>query len=63
MEEVHVLSESIIKIEPIKEEPIDVNKDNCWNAFLTRLGGSSFGHYLNIKMGDEDECGKVQEKY
>ncbi|KAK7794797.1 hypothetical protein R5R35_004136 [Gryllus longicercus] len=40
MEEINILSESVIKIEPvnikteaIKEEPIDVDEDNCWNAF------------------------------
>ncbi|KAK7868420.1 hypothetical protein R5R35_005044 [Gryllus longicercus] len=37
MEEINVLTESIIKIEAVKEEPDDVNEDNCWNAFVSNI--------------------------
>ncbi|KAK7867715.1 hypothetical protein R5R35_004841 [Gryllus longicercus] len=36
MEEINILSESIIKIESVKEEPVDVNDDDCWNDYVRR---------------------------
>ncbi|KAK7789251.1 hypothetical protein R5R35_000378 [Gryllus longicercus] len=32
MEEVDLLAENIIKIEEIKEEPVDEKEDYCWNS-------------------------------
>ncbi|GLH02621.1 Zinc finger protein squeeze [Gryllus bimaculatus] len=33
MEDINILTESIVKIEDVKEEPIDGSDDVCWNAF------------------------------
>ncbi|KAK7867705.1 hypothetical protein R5R35_004831 [Gryllus longicercus] len=48
MEEINILSESIIKIESVKEEPVDVNDDDCWNDYFHHVLFCAHIHKHNV---------------
>ncbi|KAK7794742.1 hypothetical protein R5R35_000771 [Gryllus longicercus] len=52
MEEINVLSESIIKIESVKEEPVNWNDDYCWNDYE---GDNLCPLKREMKMEDDEE--------
>ncbi|KAK7867704.1 hypothetical protein R5R35_004831 [Gryllus longicercus] len=55
MEEINILSESIIKIESVKEEPVDVNDDDCWNDYVSNISVSV------ILLFQKENCGYYGE--
>ncbi|KAK7789250.1 hypothetical protein R5R35_000379 [Gryllus longicercus] len=54
MEEVDLLAENIIKIEEIKEEPVDEKEDYCWNS-IVKDEPSTIQHSVKEEDDKHDE--------